>query len=114
MIPKPKHFGPEYALRFKDRSVADAYHLRVPYPAEVFSILSGLIVDESPTVLDVGLGAFHSMSSFSRESMGEELAIAFDYEVKQLISRFCKEGVVELQVVGKIVWGRPVDKESKI
>jgi SAM-dependent methyltransferase len=266
MISKPKHFGPEYALRFKDRSVADAYHLRVPYPVEVFGILSGLIVDKSPTVLDVGcgtgniarrlvgvfkrvdavdfslpmiekgrllpegdhpnlnwingrveevplsppyalitagaslhwmdwgvvmprfrqvltsrgyvavvtadaipppwyeslseiirqfstnrdyqtfdmikgledrglfqqhgeketapvsfmqalddyIGAFHSMSSFSRESMGEELAIAFDTEVKQLISRFCKEGVVELQVVGKIVWGRPIDKESKI
>jgi len=56
MIPKPHYLGPEFSSRFQDRSVVEAYHLRVPYPDEVFAILADLITDEPHTVLDVGSG----------------------------------------------------------
>ena len=56
MIPKPPYLGPEYAARFKDRSVVEAYHLRSPYPDEIFDILAELITDAPRTVLDVGCG----------------------------------------------------------
>jgi SAM-dependent methyltransferase len=56
MLPKPKHLKPENSVRFQDQSVVDHYHLRLPYPAEVFTILASLIMDEPHTVLDVGTG----------------------------------------------------------
>ena len=56
MIPKPHYLGPEYASRFQDRSVVEVYHLREPYPEEVFAILENLITDEPRTVLDIGCG----------------------------------------------------------
>ena len=43
MLPKPSHLGPEYAAQFADRSVAEAYPHRPPYPAEVFDLLLGLL-----------------------------------------------------------------------
>ncbi len=54
--PKPHGLGPEYGAQFRDRSVADAYPARPPYPAEVFDVLRQLIRDESPEVLDLGCG----------------------------------------------------------
>lgn len=56
MSDKPDHLGPEYGAQFSDQSIVDYYHLRPPYPAEVFDLLSGLIVDEPRTVLDAGTG----------------------------------------------------------
>ena len=56
MQPKPKHLDVDYASQFKDRSIVDAYQHRSPYPAETFEILSGLIVDNPGSVLDVGCG----------------------------------------------------------
>ncbi len=49
--------------------------------------------------------SFHSMNGFSRERMSREMASAFDAEVKNLISKFSREGKVEQQVVGEIIWG---------
>jgi len=54
---RPPYLGPEFSTRFRDRSVVDAYHLRPPYPEEVFDILVDLITDEPRTVLDVGCGS---------------------------------------------------------
>lgn len=54
--PKPDHLGPEYGAQFADPSVVAAYHHRPPYPAAVFDVLAGLIVDEPRAVLDVGTG----------------------------------------------------------
>jgi trans-aconitate methyltransferase len=45
-----------YAEAFKDLSVVKAYHLRPPYPDEVFDILDGLITTQPRRVLDVGAG----------------------------------------------------------
>ncbi|HYH11745.1 MAG TPA: class I SAM-dependent methyltransferase [Thermomicrobiales bacterium] len=56
MKSKPGHLGPEFAAQFSDASVAAHYHLRPPYPEEVFTILAELIVDSPRAVLDVGAG----------------------------------------------------------
>jgi trans-aconitate methyltransferase len=41
---------------FRDRSVAEAYPYRPPYPAALFAALADLIADEPRAVLDVGCG----------------------------------------------------------
>jgi methylase of polypeptide subunit release factors len=56
MIPKPKHFQPEYGRQFQDESVAAVYCKRPPYPAEVFDILEGLMATGPKRVLDLGSG----------------------------------------------------------
>jgi ubiquinone/menaquinone biosynthesis C-methylase UbiE len=53
---KPPYRGSEYASRFKDDAVAEAYLLRPPYPSETFQILLSLLSNESRIVLDVGCG----------------------------------------------------------
>lgn len=56
MKPKPKHLGTIYGEQFKDKSIVDAYHLRPPYPEELFPFLVGLVPGAARTVLDVGCG----------------------------------------------------------
>src|SRR5258707_15413891 len=56
MIPKPDYLSNEHASRFQYKGVVDAYHLRPPYPTEVFDILLPLITDEPRAVLDIGCG----------------------------------------------------------
>lgn len=56
MLPKPEHLGLPYASQFKDQSIIDAYHFRVPHPPALFSILKQLVPDEPRIVLDVGCG----------------------------------------------------------
>src|SRR5512134_2570577 len=50
------HREPGYGEQFRDRSIAEAYHNRPPYPDELFSILSRLVTKTPRTVLDVGCG----------------------------------------------------------
>ncbi len=56
MFPKPRHLGPAYAAQFSHPSVIAAYHLRPPYPADLFDVLDRLIVDTPRAVLDLGTG----------------------------------------------------------
>ncbi|MGO8951489.1 MAG: class I SAM-dependent methyltransferase [Ktedonobacterales bacterium] len=56
MEPKPSHLSLKHAEQFKDASMVDAYQYRPPYPDETFSRLSALMIEEPPTVLDVGCG----------------------------------------------------------
>ncbi len=56
MSSKPHYLGSEYSNRFKDPSLVEVYHLRSPYPAAIFEMLTGLITDEPRAVLDVGCG----------------------------------------------------------
>jgi ubiquinone/menaquinone biosynthesis C-methylase UbiE len=56
MTSRPAHLTKENASRFQDRSVVDAYHLRLPYPPEIFDILTDLVTGTPRTVLDVGTG----------------------------------------------------------
>lgn len=54
---KPEHYGASYAETFKNSQVVDSYRHRPPYPAEVFTILAGLVTAEPRAVLDVGAGS---------------------------------------------------------
>ena len=56
MLPKPKQLTPENAARFQDPNLVSLYHLRLPYPAQTFDILTALIRDQPRNVLDVGAG----------------------------------------------------------
>ncbi len=56
MQPKPNFFGPQVASAFQDPSVVTAYQYRPTYPAEVFDILVGLVVDDPRSILDAGCG----------------------------------------------------------
>ncbi len=54
--PRPRQFWDDYASLFKNRSLAEAYELRPPYPDEMYEILVGLLGGENARVLDVGCG----------------------------------------------------------
>lgn len=56
MTQRPAHLTPENAAAFRIPSVVDAYPLRLPYPVDVFEVLTELIVDEPRAVLDIGTG----------------------------------------------------------
>ena len=55
MKPKSHHLGSEYAARFADPSVVDAYRHRPPYPEEAIRLLLGLATGRD-ALLDVGTG----------------------------------------------------------
>jgi hypothetical protein len=51
--------------------------------------------------------SFHSRNGFSRERMGEKAAMAFDEEVRKIISPFLEDGQLLLSSVSTVVWGLP-------
>lgn len=51
--------------------------------------------------------SFHSRNGFSRERMGEKAAMAFDEEVRKIISPFLEDGQLLLSAVSTVVWGLP-------
>ena len=53
---KPRQYWNDYASRFKDRSLAETYELRPPYPAETYKILLNLLGESRRKVLDAGCG----------------------------------------------------------
>ncbi len=57
--------------------------------------------------IDDYIESFHSRNGLSRERMGEEMAAAFDKEVRKVVSPLAKEDMLELQIAGHIVWGIP-------
>ncbi len=57
--------------------------------------------------IDDYIESYHSRSGFSRERMGIEQAEAFDREAKKILLNTHQDGMIELQVVGNIVWGIP-------
>lgn len=56
MRPRPAHLTAENAAQFQARTVAERYHLRLPYPAKIFDILADLMVGTPRVALDVGAG----------------------------------------------------------
>lgn len=53
---RPRQYWEDYASRFKNRSLAEAYQLRPPYPDETYKILLSLLGGSRRKVLDVGCG----------------------------------------------------------
>ena len=53
---RPRQYWKDYASRFKNRSLAEAYQLRPPYPDETYKILLSLLGESRRKVLDVGCG----------------------------------------------------------
>ena len=53
---RPRQYWDNYASRFKNRSLAEAYQLRPPYPDETYKILLSLLGESRRKVLDVGCG----------------------------------------------------------
>lgn len=53
---RPRQYWDDYASRFKDRSLAELYELRPPYPHETYEILLSLLEESQRKVLDVGCG----------------------------------------------------------
>jgi SAM-dependent methyltransferase len=53
---KPRQYWDDYASRFKNRSLAETYELRPPYPEEMYRILLSLLRGSRGKVLDVGCG----------------------------------------------------------
>ena len=53
---KPRQYWEDYASRFKNRSLVEAYEFRPPYPEETYKILLSLLGESRGRVLDVGCG----------------------------------------------------------
>lgn len=51
--------------------------------------------------------SYHSRPGFSRERMGEERAAAFGREARSALAAKFTDGVVNLEVIGHIIWGLP-------
>jgi SAM-dependent methyltransferase len=51
--------------------------------------------------------SIHSRNGFSRDRMTRAAAAAFDAEVERLLAAHLVDGAVQLEIVGRIVWGRP-------
>jgi hypothetical protein len=50
----------------------------------------------------------HSRATWSRAVMGEALAAAFDAELTALMAPFAEDGILTLQMVSELTWGRPL------
>jgi ubiquinone/menaquinone biosynthesis C-methylase UbiE len=57
--------------------------------------------------IDDYIASFHSRSSLSLDRMPAADAAAFDRQLRDLVSPWSKEGILELQTDGCIVWGKP-------
>jgi len=55
--------------------------------------------------VDDYIESFHSRNGFSRERMGPELADAFDQEARKILLESHRDGVLSMQIVGRVVWG---------
>lgn len=135
---RPRQYWDDYASRFKNRSLAELYELRPPYPGETYEILLNLLGQSRGRVLDVGCGPgkiarslvnhvdavdavnfsqsltdyvqfFHSRESMSKEHMGAENVWAFDAELSQVLSDYVDDdGCLSFQLEARVTWGKPL------
>lgn len=75
----------------------------------LFQMVGQKITAPVPFVQSVDdyIESFHSRNGFSKERMGAQQAEAFDKEAREILLKTYSEGVMNLQVVGHVVWGRP-------
>ena len=50
---------------------------------------------------------FHSTSSLARDLMPADEAVTFDTSIERAVSPYAQDGVLELQIVAELSWGRP-------
>jgi trans-aconitate methyltransferase len=55
--------------------------------------------------IDAYIESFHARNGFSRERMSQEMAAIFDNEVHKLLTDFCPDGTVAMQVTARVGWG---------
>lgn len=61
--------------------------------------------------VDAYVESFHGRASLTRERMTAEAALAFDTEMRRLVSAYTEE-IVKLHLVAEITWGTPSRPES--
>ena len=61
--------------------------------------------------VDEYVESFHACNGLSRDRMDANAANAFDRRLRELVSRYCPNGVVELQIRGRVIWGKPQPAE---
>jgi SAM-dependent methyltransferase len=52
--------------------------------------------------------SFHARNGLSRDRMDAPAAYAFDQQLRELVSGHCPDGVIELQIKGRVIWGKPL------
>ena len=55
------------------------------------------------------IGRQHSRSGFSLDQMPREQAERFRVEARALLSPFADQEILTLEIVGHIIWGKPLD-----
>ena len=61
--------------------------------------------------VDEYVESFHARNGLSRDRMDANAASAFDRRLRELVSRHCPSGIVELQIRGRVIWGKPQPAE---
>ena len=61
--------------------------------------------------VDEYIESFHARNGLSRDRMDAHAASAFDRQLRALVSRHCPNGIVELQIRGRVIWGKPQSAE---
>ncbi|HEY7493093.1 MAG TPA: class I SAM-dependent methyltransferase [Candidatus Tectomicrobia bacterium] len=51
--------------------------------------------------------SFHARNGLSRDRLDAHVARAFDERLRQLVSQYCPNGIVELHIRGRVIWGKP-------
>ena len=52
--------------------------------------------------------SWHSRSSLARDSMLPEDRIAFDNQLREIVTPYAEEGLLTLYTIGKVTWGKPL------
>jgi trans-aconitate methyltransferase len=91
-----KQLSYDYLKEIEDRGLFQRVGVQRTKPALMTQLLEDYIE------------SFHGRASFSRDRMTPANAMAFDAEIRALVSPFCQERAVELQIVTEVVWGKPL------
>jgi SAM-dependent methyltransferase len=57
--------------------------------------------------LDEYVESFHARNGLSRDRMDANAAHEFDAKLRDLVHQHCPNGVVELQIRARVIWGKP-------
>jgi trans-aconitate methyltransferase len=75
-----------------------------------FDVLGEFQTDQVPHVqsIDHYIESIHSRSGCSRNRMSQAAQEAFDGEARDLLHAHAMDGRLRLQIIGKMLWGRPL------